>query len=123
VLSSHSEFSPAGQLDSTVTPAAITASSRGTGTAFLPSGGHVLATSVAVIRHDVDIQVKRFNADGSLAAASAAFDYSAATGTDQACDSVSGIAVQPNGKIIAAGSSENNSTGVTDIFLARYLGQ
>ncbi len=177
VLPAHAEFSPAGQLDSTVTPAAITTSSPGHGAAFLASGGYVVATSPTVARHDADIQVQRFNADGSLAAASTAFDYSGATGTDQALDSASGVAVQPNGqiavggahfagsspiglarvngngsldtafgnggtvtttiqgdesaqalliqpdgKIIAVGSSENNSTGQIDVFLARYLG-
>ena len=178
VLPAHSEFNPAGQLDSAVTPAPITTSSHGTGSAFLASGGYVLATAVAVTRHDTDIQVNRFNADGSLAAASAAFDFSGATGLDQARDSVNGVAVQPNGqivvagahflgtspvglarvnadgtldtafgnggtvtttvqgdeaanavliqpdgKIIAVGFSENNSTGVADVLLARYLGQ
>jgi uncharacterized delta-60 repeat protein len=177
VLPAHAEVSPTGQLDSTVTPAAITASSRGTGAAFLASGGYVLATSVVVTRNDTDIRVKRFNADGSVAAASAAFDFSGATGLDQARDSVNGVAVQPNGqivvggahflatspvglarlntdgsldttfgtggtltttiqgneaaqalllqpdgKIIAVGFSENNATGVADVLLARYLG-
>jgi hypothetical protein len=67
VLPAHAEFTTVGQLDSTVTPAAITISSHGTGATFLASGGYVLATAVAVTRHD-------------------------------------------------------NSTGVTDLFLARYLG-
>jgi uncharacterized delta-60 repeat protein len=177
VLPAHAEFSPAGQLDATVTPAAITTSSPGNGATFLASGGYVLATAVAVTRHDTDIQVRRFNADGSAAAASTPFDYSGATGLDQARDSVNGVVVQPNGqivvggahflatspiglarvnangsldtafgnggtltttiqgdeaaaavliqpdgKIVAVGSSENNSTGVTDILLVRYLG-
>jgi uncharacterized delta-60 repeat protein len=177
VLPAHAEFTPAGQPDAAVTPAAITASSRGHGAEFLASGGYVLATAVGVARHDVDVQVQRFNADGSVAAASPAFDYSGATGLDQARDSAGGIAVQPNGqivvggahflatspiglarvnangtldtafgaggtltttiqgdesaaallvqpdgKIVAVGSSENNSTGVTDVFVARYLG-
>jgi uncharacterized delta-60 repeat protein len=177
-LPAHAEFTPAGQPDATVSPAAITTSSHGPGATFLASGGYVLATSPAVAKHDDDIQVQRFNADGSLAAASPAFDYSGATGIDQAFDSVLGVAVQPNGqivvdgghfapgsgspiglarvngngsldtafgnggtltttiqgddgaavvliqpdgKIIAVGSSENNSTGETDVFLSRYL--
>jgi len=32
------------------------------------------------------------------------------------------VLIQPDGKIIAVGSSEDNSTGETDVFLARYLG-
>ncbi|MBV9094048.1 MAG: hypothetical protein JO132_09265 [Streptosporangiaceae bacterium] len=161
-----------------MTPAPITTSSHGEGATFLASGGYVLATSPAVARHDDDVQVQRFNADGSLAATSPAFDYSGAAGLDQALDSAHGVAVQPNGqivadgghfaggsspiglarvngngsldtafgnggtltttiqgddtaavvliqpdgKIIAVGSSEDNSTGETDVFLARYLG-
>jgi uncharacterized delta-60 repeat protein len=177
VLPVHAEFTPVGQLDSAVTPAAITTSSHGTGATFLASGGYVLATAVAVTRHDTDIQVRRFNADGSAAATSTPFDYSGVTGVDQARDSVNQVAVQPNGqivvggahflatspiglarvnadgtldtafgnggtltttiqgdesatalliqpdgKIVTVGSSENNTTGVTDVFLARYLG-
>ncbi len=178
VLPAHAEFSPAGQLDSSVTPAAITTSSHGRNAAFLASGQYVIANSVGVAKNDVDIQVQRFNADGSLAAASTAFDFSGSTGLDQARDSASAVAVQPNGqivaggahflgtspvgvarvnadgsldagfgsggtltttiqgnesasalliqadgKIIAVGYSENNSTGVTDVALVRYLGQ
>lgn len=178
VLPAHAEFSPNGQLDSTVTPAAITASSHGRSAAFLASGQYVLGNSVGVARHDVDIRVQRFNADGSLAAASTAFDFSGATGLDQASDSAGAVAVQPNGqivvagahflgtspigaarvnadgsldasfgsggtltttiqgdegasalliqtdgKIIAVGFSENNSTGIADVALVRYLGQ
>jgi uncharacterized delta-60 repeat protein len=178
VLPAHAEFSPTGQLDSSVTPAAITISSHGGNAAFLPSGQYVLGNSVSVARHDVDIQVQRFNADGSLAAASTAFDFSGATGLDQASDSAGAVAIQPNGqivvagahflgtspigaarvnvngsldatfgsggtltttiqgdegasalliqtagKIIAVGFSENNSTGIADVALVRYLGQ
>jgi hypothetical protein len=50
--------------------------------AFLPSGQFVLANGASVARHDDDIQVQRFNADGSLASASPAFDYSGAAGLD-----------------------------------------
>ncbi len=177
VLPAHAEFSPAGHLDSTVTPAAITTSSHGGNAAFLASGQYVLGNSVGVAKHDVDIQVQQFNADGSLAVASPAFDFSGATGLDQARDSAGAVAIQPNGqtvvagahflstspigvarvntngsldagfgsggtvtttiqgdegasavliqtdgKIIAVGFSENNSTGVADVALVRYLG-
>jgi uncharacterized delta-60 repeat protein len=175
VLPAHAEFSPAGQQDATVTPAAITASSPG---GFQPGGQYVLGSTVGVARHDTDILVQRFNADGSLAAASPTFDFSGATGLDQARDSAGTVAVQPNGqmvvagshflatspigvarvnadgsldagfgnggtvltslqgnesasalliqpdgKIIAVGFSENNSTGISDIALVRYLGR
>src|SRR6476646_6097202 len=171
----RAEFSPSGQADAAVTPAAITASSTGGSSAFLPSGQFVLANGFSVARHDDDIQVQRFNADGSLASASPAFDYSGAAGLDQAIDGAGAVAVQangqavvggahflstspfglarvnpdgtldtgfgsggvltttfngneaveavliqPDGKIIAAGFSENNTTGQSFIALARY---
>ncbi len=177
VLPALAEFSPSGHADAAVTPAAITASSHGGPAAFLPNGQSVLASSVGVARHDVDVQVRRFNADGSAASASAAFDYSGASGLDQARDGASAAAVQangqavvggshflstavfglarvnpggaldaafgtggtltttlngdegvgslviqPDGKIIAVGFSENNSTGDVFIALARYNG-
>jgi uncharacterized delta-60 repeat protein len=177
VLPDVAEFSPSGHADAAVTPAAITASSHGGPAAFLPNGQSVLASSVGVARHDVDVQVRRFSADGSLVSASAAFDYSGATGLDQARDGASAAAVQangqavvggshflgmavfglarvnpggaldaafgtggtltttlngdegvgalviqPDGKIIAVGFSENNSTGDVFIALARYNG-
>ena len=173
----HAEFSPAGQADSAVIPAPITASSHGGTGVFQPSGGWVPASTVAVAKHDDDIQVQRFNADGSVAVSSPAFDFSGATGLDQARDGAGGVAVQPNGqivavgghflgtevigvarvnadgsldrafgsggtalttlqgnaaasavliqpdgKILAVGSSENNATGISDIAIVRYLG-
>jgi hypothetical protein len=33
------------------------------------------------------------------------------------------LLIQTDGKIVAVGSSEDNSTGVTDMALVRYLGQ
>lgn len=177
VLPAHAEFSPAGRLDSAVTPAAITTASHGHNDTFLPSGQYVLANSVGVARHDVDIQLQRFNADGSLATMSAPFNYSGVTGPDQANDSAGAVAIQPDGrtviagahflstspigmarlntdasldstfgsggtltttirgneaatalliqtdgKIIAVGFSEDNSTGIADLALVRYLG-
>src|SRR5580704_13901878 len=63
-LPTRAEFSPTGQADTGVTPAPITASSQGGGSIFLPSGQIVQATGVTVAKHDNDIQVQRFNADG-----------------------------------------------------------
>ena len=99
----RAEFSPTGQAV-TVTPAAITASSQGGSSAFLPSGQFVLANGSSVARHDDDIQVQRFNADGSLASASPAFDYSGAAGLDQARDSALAVAIQANGQAVVGGA-------------------
>src|SRR6478735_471829 len=99
----RAEFSPSGQAEA-LTPAAITASSSGGSSAFLPSGQFVLANGSSVARHDDDIQVQRFNADGSLASASPAFDYSGAAGLDQARDSALAVAVQANGQAVVGGA-------------------
>ena len=99
----RAEFSPTGQAV-TVTPAAITASSSGGSSVFLPSGQFVLANGSSVARHDDDIQVQRFNADGSLASASPAFDYSGAAGLDQARDSALAVAIQANGQAVVGGA-------------------
>jgi uncharacterized delta-60 repeat protein len=177
VLPAHAEFSPAGRLDSAVTPAAVTSSSVGGNAMFLPSGQYVTGTTTAVAKHDNDVQVKQFNSDGTLGAASPAFNYSGAPAPDTASDGASAVAVQPNGqilvggshflgtavfglarvgagggldstfgshgtlltklqgddsiaallvqpdgKILAVGSSEDNSTGITDVAIVRYLG-
>jgi uncharacterized delta-60 repeat protein len=104
VLPALAEFTPSGQADATVTPAAITLASKGGDAAFLPGGQFVIASSVGVARHDVDIAVQRFNAGGGLASASPAFDFSGATGLDQARDGAAAVAVQANGQAVTAGS-------------------
>jgi hypothetical protein len=54
--------------------------------------------------------------------------WTAASGTGvltisfQGGDGATGVLIQPNGDIVAIGFSEDNTTGVTDIALARYLG-
>lgn len=96
------EFSASGQADATVTPAAITSSSHGGAAAFLPGGQSVLGRSIGVARHDVDGQVQRFGADGSLASTSPAFDYTGQEG--QGADGVNAIAVQANGQAVVGGS-------------------
>jgi uncharacterized delta-60 repeat protein len=173
-LPTYAEFSPSGQPDASVTPAAITSSSHGGAAAFLASGQFVIATTVGVTRHDTDVQVQRFNPGGTIASTSPAFDYTGQDGnasdfpgavavqangqavaggghflgTDvfglarinsggsldlsfgsggtlttfiQGNDSVGALVVQPDGKIIAVGLSEDNSTGQVDVALVRYL--
>jgi uncharacterized delta-60 repeat protein len=103
-LPAYAEFSPSGQAAGSVTPAAITASSHGGAAAFLPSGQFVVATALGVARHDVDVQVQRFNAGGSVAFTSPSFDYSGASGLDQAREFVGAVAIQANGSAVAGGS-------------------
>ena len=75
-------------------------------------GAHFLATS--------PIGLARVNADGTLDTAFG--NGGTLTTTIQGDESATALLIQLDGKIVAAGSSENNSTGVTDLFLARYLG-
>jgi len=102
VLPAHLEYDPAGRLDSTVTPAAITTASPGNADAFLPDGRYVRGGSVGVGRHNVDAQAQRFNADGSLAWTSPPIDY---TGTEsQGTDSANAVTPQPDGRTLVGGS-------------------
>src|SRR6266516_3659946 len=102
-LPARAEFSPMGHAGTGVTPAAITASSHGGSSIFLPSGQFVQANTIGVTKHDVDVQVQRFNPDGSIASASPAFDYAGAPGLDQAIDSAGAVAAQANGQAVAGG--------------------
>jgi uncharacterized delta-60 repeat protein len=178
VLPAHAEFSPGGQLDSSVTPAAITASSEGGDNAFLPTGQSVAATAVGNgARDQTDVQVIMFNANGTVDSAfdNPPFTFTGAqfaghespgavavqpngqiviagshfegtsvfglarldangsldsgfgnagvlTTSFQGGDGATAVLIQPNGDIVAIGFSEDNTTGVTDIALARYLG-
>jgi uncharacterized delta-60 repeat protein len=75
-------------------------------------GSHFEGTSV--------FGVARLDANGSL---DTTFGNAGVLTTSfQGDDVAEAVLIQPNGDIIAIGSSENNTTGVTDIALARYLG-
>jgi uncharacterized delta-60 repeat protein len=177
VLPAHAEFSPSGQLDSSVTVETIATSSQGGDNAFLPNGQSVSATSVTVAKHNTDVQATLFNANGTVDSAfdNPPFTYTGAelagfqspgaaavqpngqiviagssfkdtsvfglarldtngsldstfgstgvlTTSFQGDDGATAVLIQPNGDIVAVGFSENNTTGVTDIALARYIG-
>ena len=120
-LPSRFEFSPTGHQDATVTPAAITSASHGSTSAFLPSGAFVTASTATIIRRtDLDVQVQRFNADGTSASASPAFDYAGTSGSVTR-DLGAAVAVQANGQVVTAGShAESTQTTQTSVFgLAR----
>jgi uncharacterized delta-60 repeat protein len=104
VLPARAEFSPSGQLDSSVTPETITASSTGGDNAFLPDGQSVSAASVGVAKHNTDVQVTMFNANGTV---DSAFDNPPFTFTGAELagfQSPGAVAVQPNGQIVVVGS-------------------
>jgi uncharacterized delta-60 repeat protein len=95
------EFSPAGRQDASVTPAAITASSRGSLAGFLPSGGFVISGEAFPDGFkDGDLRVSRFNPGGSLASATAPFDWGKTI--DPRSDGAGALAIQANGQALVA---------------------
>ena len=125
-LPSHLEFSPAGQPDATLTPAPITTAASAIGdVTFLPSGGFVVAGTVGSRRSgDVDIQVTRFNPDGSTVSTSTAtgIDYAGQNGTLAASDVPDAVAIQANGQAVIGGThTESGQFSSTSVFgLARF---
>src|SRR5216683_355598 len=103
------EFSPSGQQDANVTPAAITASSHGGlgigfGGAYLASSQSVLGEALTVVKGDLDAQVQRFNADGTLDTtfSNPPFDYGGQEGSGR--DGITAVAIQSSGQTVVAGS-------------------
>jgi len=123
-LPSHLEFSPAGQPDATLTPAAITTASPSTSGAvtFLPSGGFVVGTVVFTGRRgDPDVQVTRFNPDGSTASTGTGIDYAGQNGALTVSDVPAAAAIQANGQAVIGGThAESGQFSSTSVFgLAR----
>ena len=126
-LPSHLEFSPAGQPDATLTPAPITTASPSTSgdVTFLPSGGFVEAGTVGSRRSgDIDIQVTRFNPDGSTVSTSTAtgIDYAGQNGALAASDVPDAVVIQANGQAVIGGThTESGQFSSTSMFgLARF---
>jgi uncharacterized delta-60 repeat protein len=105
VLSAHAEFSSAGQLDSGVTAAAITASCTGGDDTFLANGQSLIAGTVGLGRGTTDVQVHRFNANGSVDSTftNPPFTYTGAQFAGH--QSPGAIAVEPSGEIVVVGAS------------------
>jgi uncharacterized delta-60 repeat protein len=121
-LPSHLEFSPAGQPDATLAPAAITAASHSGTVTFLPSGGFVVATVVFTGRTgDPDVQVTRFNPDGSIASTGTGIDYAGQNGALVARDVPAAVGIQANGQAVIGGThTESGQFSSTSVFgLAR----
>ena len=122
-LPSHLEFSPAGQPDATLTPAAITTASHSGTVTFLPGGGFVVATTVGSSRSsDHDVQVTRFNPDGTTASTATGVDYAGQNGALAATDSAAAVAIQANGQAVIGGThTEFSQFSSTSVFgLARF---
>jgi uncharacterized delta-60 repeat protein len=86
--------------------------------AIQPGGKIVVAGSAQVSSEDYDFALARYNRDGSL---DTRFGDGGKVTTDffAAVDNVTAVALQPGGRIVAAGGAFNISTG-NDFALARY---
>jgi uncharacterized delta-60 repeat protein len=124
----ETEFTPAGVQDASLTAAPITVSSpssllAGNGVieafAFLPTGQILAGSEVGgSVVDDVDAQVQRLNADGTVdpAFASPQIDFNGIEGgrNDSAVES---LAVQPDGKVLVGGNiglARVNADGTLD---------
>jgi len=80
--------------------------------------GKIVAAGAAIIGGGIDFALARYNSDGTL---DASFGSGGIVTTDLAGpqDQANSVAIQPNGKIVAAGIAFINGTG-NDFALARY---
>jgi len=118
-LPAEKELNPQGQIDAAVTSAPIVSSSQGGPDMFLASGQSLAAESVTVVRHDIDARAQRFNPDSSLDStfSTPLVDYSGSEAG--ATDSGGAIGVEPDGKVVIAGSS-STAAGTSSFGLARF---
>jgi hypothetical protein len=82
-------------------------SSQGHNEAFLSNGQYVHAVEVGIAKHEVDIEVERFDADESVASASPDFNYSAGTTPAQGEDGAGGLAIQSKADAVVGGTSSS----------------
>lgn len=101
-LPAFAEFSPTGQFDSSVTAEPITVSSHGGTGAFLANGQSLIAGTVSLGRGFTDVQVQRFNANGSTDSTFSNPPFVFATPNDH--EFPGAIAVAPNGQVVVAGA-------------------
>ena len=89
------------------------------GSITVASGGQIVFGGSQFLGTSV-FGVAQVDANGAV---DSAFGTGGAVTTDfQGDDSVAAVLVEPNGDIVAVGSSENNSTGQVDVALVRYVG-
>jgi uncharacterized delta-60 repeat protein len=101
--SPEAELSPSGQVDSAVTPAAITAASTPT---LLSSGQFLLATTVAQGRSESHVQVTRYNPGSTVASTSALLRWTSANGKDAG----TAVGALPGGQALILGSHNNGAS-------------
>jgi uncharacterized delta-60 repeat protein len=119
-------YNPDGTLDgsfgsggkvTTEVSSAIAADDRANALALQPDGKLVVAGSAVNAPSAQDIALVRYNADGSL---DAAFGTGGIVTTDLGgSDQANALALQPDGKLVVAGSADKGTTG-QDFALVRY---
>lgn len=83
----------------------------------------MVSTVVATCRGcERDVQLTRFNPDGSTAATATGIDYAGQNGALAVSDAPAAVAIQANGQAVVGGSHvENNQFSSTSVFgLARF---
>jgi uncharacterized delta-60 repeat protein len=103
--SKEAELSPSGQVDSAVTPAAITAASSPT---LLPSGQFLVATTIGDGRSASHVQVTRYNAGSTVASTSALLSWTSAIGKDAG----TAVGTLSGGQALVLGSHNNGASYV-----------
>jgi uncharacterized delta-60 repeat protein len=101
---------PHASVTSTTTGATIVATSPGGPTVFQTNGDFVFASSVAVNRKEIEIQLVRLLPQGSVDSAfnSPVFDFGPA---GPFAESANALAIQPNGQIVAGGGAGQFGAG------------
>jgi len=87
----------------------------------LQGDGKIVVAGEAGLAGEVDIGLARYNSNGTLDK-SFSFDGLVTTNPGFMISQVGGVAIQPDGKIVAAGDVAPNSGGATNFFVTRYLG-
>jgi hypothetical protein len=88
--------------------AAITTASHCGAVTFLRSGGFVATTAVFTGRRgDPDVQVTRFNPDGSIASTGTGIDYAGQNGALVVSDVPAAVAIQAYGQAVIGGTTQS----------------
>ena len=88
--------------------AAITTASHSGAVTFLRSGGFVATTAVFTGRRgDPDVQVTRFNPDGSIASTGTGIDYAGQNGALVVSDVPAAVAIQAYGQAVIGGTTQS----------------
>lgn len=99
---------------------AITTASHSGAVTFLRSGGFVATTTVFTGRRgDPDVQVTRFNPDGSIASTGTGIDYAGQNGALVVSDVPAAVVIQAYGQAVIGGTTQNPVSSAARRYSAR----